>query len=91
MYQKTTNSSELTCDFCNKKILAGSEYFDDSTYNSLYGKVEIQKSICFKCGTKHNDKIEKAYQKYEFLQRGSRIVWTLILIALCLYIVINTL
>jgi hypothetical protein len=73
MYQKTTNASELSCDLCNMKIPLGTVYFDDSVYNSLYAKVEIQKSLCFDCGETYWRHREEEYLKYETSQRRPRI------------------
>ena len=73
MYQKTTCASELNCDQCNKSIPAGTAYFDDSTYNSLYAKVDIQKILCFECGSTYLEEVERQYQEYERRERPKRL------------------
>jgi len=82
MYKETTSNQDLVCNVCNKDIHAGSKYFDDSVYNSLYAKIEIQKTLCFDCGSKYNLEQERRYQEHEKSQLRSRIVNVFVMLAL---------
>ncbi len=65
MYTKATTTYDLNCDACRKNIPADTDYYDDSVYNSLYAKIDIQKTLCWDCGTKYWAEKERRYQEYE--------------------------
>lgn len=73
MYHKTISTNELNCNECGKEISINSECFDSSTYNWLYGKVEIQKSLCVECGEKYLKFHEDEYQRHEQSEHIPRI------------------